>query len=121
MIQAQTVLKIADNSGIKLVKCIKILGNSKCANIGDVIVVSSIKFKDNNSYNLKKGSIYKAIVLKTKKHSSQKNGFFIKFKANTVLVIDNQHNPIGSRILTLLPKKLKKKFPKLVGIAPYLL
>jgi large subunit ribosomal protein L14 len=120
MIQPQTLLKVADNSGAKIVKCIKILGKFKKAKIGNIIVVSVKKNKENSNIKLKKKVILKAVVLRTNCSFKQDNGFFVKFKNNSIAFLDNHQNPIGTRIFGLIPRKLKKKFNKLVTISSYL-
>lgn len=123
MIQSGSNLKVTDNSGILLTKCIKIIGNnkSKKAKIGNLIVVSVKKFKNNynlnNFINLKKKRVILGLILTTKTPLNQKNGFFIKFEKNSIICMDNQNNFIGNRIFGFVPRKLKKKFSKLIGLS----
>jgi large subunit ribosomal protein L14 len=124
MIQPQTILKVADNSGILTVKCIKVLKKEKKAKIGSLIIVSVKKFKVNNVnklINLRKKLVIKALVLTTKKSLNQKNGFFINFSNNSAICLDNQNNFLGNRISGIIPRKLKKKFNKLVGFSFHLI
>lgn len=121
MIQQKTILKITDNSGAKLVKCIKVLkSKNKPAKIGDLIVVS-IKKTQNISKNkhktlkLKKKEVFKAIVITTKFPLRKSNGFFTIFKKNTAVILDKQFNPLATRINSFLPKILKQN--KLVSIS----
>jgi large subunit ribosomal protein L14 len=123
MIQQQTLLKVADNSGAKIVKCIKVLGGfrKKQAKIGDIIVVSVKKLRDNPKKitKLKKKDIFKAVVIRTTHGLSKNNGFFFCFEANFVVLLDKQENPLGTRLNGFLPKKIKKKFNKLVSLSSY--
>lgn len=112
MIQQQTVLKVSDNSGAKYVKCIKVLGGfkRKFAYIGDVIVVSVIKLRNKSKFNskVKKGEVYKALVLKTKKSNLGVSGFNTFFKENSVCLLNKQGKPIATRIFSQVPLALKK-------------
>lgn len=123
MIQKETVLKVTDNSGAKLVKCIKILGgsNKKTAKIGDIILVSTKKLKDNNkkkALKLKKKEIFEALIVQTK-NLKKTNGFFFKVNKNSVVLLDKQKNPIGTRINGFLPKELRYKFIKCVSLCSF--
>lgn len=113
MIQAQTVLLVADNSGAKTAVCIKVLGGYKkrYASVGDYIVVSirSIKNKVKSSYRVKKGDVYKALVIRTKKNFSLKDGSSVSFSNNFVSLVSNSGGPLGTRILGPVLKSLKKK------------
>nr|QYC61920.1 ribosomal protein L14 [Guinardia delicatula] len=112
MIQQQTILRVADNSGAKYVKCIKVLGGfkRKFAFTGDIIVVSVFKLR--NKFRLtskvKKGEVYKAIVLKTKHNYYTKTGFKDFASDNSVCLINKQGKPIATRIFGLIPRSLKK-------------
>jgi large subunit ribosomal protein L14 len=125
MIQQQTLLKVADNSGAKIVKCIKVLGGfrKKQAKIGDIIVVSIKKLRDNPKKitRLKKKDIFKAVVVRTTHGSNKTTGFFVTFEGNFVALLDKQENPLGTRLSGFLPKKLKKKFNKLVSLSSYII
>lgn len=122
MIQQQTILKVSDNSGAKTVRCIKVLGGfkKKYATLGDIIVVSvqKIRNKLKKTSKVKKKEVYKALIIRTKTHLKKKNGFSITFKENSVVLINNQGNPVGSRIIGPLSKTLKqKKFQKFISIS----
>ncbi len=122
MIQQQTKLQVSDNSGAKIVKCIKVLGGykKKYAFLGDFIIVSvkELRNKSKKTAKVKKGEIYKALILKTKTKSINKNGSSIFFKNNSVCLLDKNDKPLGTRILTPLSKQLKnKKFTKFVSIS----
>lgn len=113
MIQQQTILKVADNSGAKTVKCIKVLAgfNRRFAVLGDIIVVSvqKLRNKSRSTSKVQKGEVYKAIVLRTKNKVKKKDGTVISFQSNVVSLINKQGKPIASRILGPVPKLLKKK------------
>ena len=113
MIQQQTILKVADNSGAKIVKCIKILGGFKkrYAKLGDIIVVSvkELRNKSKKTSKIFKGEVFHALVIKTKSNYKKKDSSKFFLKENSVTLINKQGNPISTRILGLIPKKLKKK------------
>lgn len=114
MIQQRTILRVIDNSGAKNVKCIKVLGGfkRKTAQLGDVIVVSvqQLRTKNKQYSKLLKGSVVRAIIVKTNTKQKKKDGSTFKtYNGNFVILINKQGNLIGTRILSALPKKLKKK------------
>lgn len=114
MIQEQTLVKISDNSGAKIAKCIKVLGGfkKKYAKIGDFIIVSikELRNKEKDNTKVKRGEVYKALVLRTKAiYNSKKLGSQIIFNENSVALINKQGNPIGTRILGPVLRALKKK------------
>jgi len=122
MIQQQTILKVSDNSGAKTVKCIKVLGGfkKKYAKLGDTIVVSVQKLRNKlkKTSKVKKKEIYRALIVKTKTCYRKKDGFSLILNENSVALINKQGNPVGTRILGPLPKKLKKKkFQKFISIS----
>jgi large subunit ribosomal protein L14 len=122
MIQMQTTLDVADNSGAKKLMCIKVLGGSKrkYATIGDVIVVS-IKEAIPNS-KVKKGDVAKAVVVRTAKEVARNDGTYIRFDNNSAVLINNQNEPIGTRIFGPVARELRgKKFMKIVSLAPEVL
>lgn len=123
MIQNQTLLKVTDNSGVKTAKCIKVLGKSKIAKIGSIIIVSVKKLKKNSNelIKLSRKSVQKALVLRTNFFLKQSNGFYVKFFNNSIVFLDKQQNLVGTRIFGFIPKNLKKKFNKLVGFSFYLI
>ena len=112
MIQQQTVLNVSDNSGVKQVKCIKVLGGFKrrFAVIGDTIIVtvSKIRKKSKQTTKIKKGEIFKALIIKTKKKSIDKDGAGLGFEENSVILLNNNYSPVSNRILGNIPKILKK-------------
>ena len=103
MIQQQTVLNVSDNSGAKLVKCIKVLGGlkKKIANVGDIIVVSVFKLrnKSKKSSKVKKGEVLKALIIRTKSKKYKSDGSYVWFGNNSVSLLNKQNKPIGSRVL----------------------
>ncbi|MGH7772819.1 MAG: 50S ribosomal protein L14 [Candidatus Binatia bacterium] len=122
MIQMRTVLDVADNSGARKVQCIKVLGGSKrkYASIGDVIVVS-IKEAIPNA-KVKKGDVMKAVVVRTAKEMGRSDGTYIRFDNNSAVLIDNQREPIGTRIFGPVARELRgKKFMKIISLAPEVL
>jgi large subunit ribosomal protein L14 len=122
MIQMQTMLNVADNSGAKKVCCIKVLGGSKrrYASIGDIIVVS-VKEAIPNS-KVKKGEVMKAVVVRTAKEVRRPDGTYLKFDDNSAVLINNQMEPIGTRIFGPVARELRaKKFMKIVSLAPEVL
>jgi len=122
MIQQQTTLKVSDNSGAKTVRCIKVLGGfkKKYAKLGDIVVVSIQKLRNKlkKTSKVKKKEIYKALIIRTKTHSKKNNGFNTVFNENSVVLINSQGNPVGTRIIGPLSKKLKtKNFQKFISIS----
>lgn len=122
MIQQQTILDIADNSGAKRVMCIKVLGGSKrkYASIGDVIVVSIREAIPNAK--VKKGEVAKAVIVRTKREISRTDGSYIKFDGNSAVLINKDMEPIGTRIFGPVARELRaKKFMKIISLAPEVL
>jgi large subunit ribosomal protein L14 len=118
----QTRLVVADNSGAKKIQCIKVLGGSKkrYARIGEIIV-ASVK-EANVGGAAKKGEIVKAVIVRTKKEIRRVDGSYIRFDDNAAVVINNQNEPIGTRIFGPVAKELKeKKFMKIISLAPEVL
>ena len=122
MIQTETVLDVAANSGARRVLCIKVLGGSrrKYASLGDVIVVS-VKEASPNS-KVKKGDVMKAVIVRTAKEVGRADGSYIKFDSNSAVLIDNQREPIGTRIFGPVARELRaKQFMKILSLAPEVL
>ncbi len=122
MIQMQTVLSVADNSGAKRVMCIKVLGGSKrkYASIGDVVVVTVKEAIPNGK--VKKGDILKAVVVRTAKEIGRADGSFIRFDDNSAVLVNQQGEPIGTRIFGPVARELRAKhFMKIVSLAPEVL
>ncbi|KKP37697.1 MAG: 50S ribosomal protein L14 [Candidatus Peregrinibacteria bacterium GW2011_GWA2_33_10] len=122
MIQAQTRLQVADNTGAKSVMCIKVLGGSKrrYASIGDIIVVS---IKDASPQGaVKKKAVEKAVVVRTKKEIRRPDGSYIRFDDNAVVIINKDLQPKGTRVFGPIPRELRdKKFTKIISLAPEVL
>jgi large subunit ribosomal protein L14 len=122
MIQVQSVLDVADNSGARKVFCIKVLGGSKrrYASVGDVIVVSIRDALPNSK--VKKGAVMKAVVVRSKKGLRRPDGSVIRFDSNSAVLIDAQKQPIGTRIFGPVARELRaKKFLKIISLAPEVL
>ena len=122
MIQMQTRLEVADNSGAKKVQCIKVLGGSKrrYASVGDVIVVSVKEALPNSK--VKKGDVKKAVVVRTAKELVRPDGTHIRFDDNAAVLIDAQGQPLGTRIFGPVARELRaKQYMKIVSLAPEVL
>jgi large subunit ribosomal protein L14 len=122
MIQMQTVLNVADNSGAKKVACIKVLGGSKrrYASLGDVIVIAVKEALPNSK--VKKGDVMKAVVVRTVKEVRRSDGSYLKFDDNSAVLISNQMEPIGTRIFGPVARELRaKQFMKIISLAPEVL
>jgi large subunit ribosomal protein L14 len=122
MVQENTRLNVADNSGAKKVMCIRVLGGSgkKYGTIGDVIVVS-VKSAIPNA-PVKKGDVSKAVIVRTKKEIRRKDGTYIRFDENAAVLLDNQGEPRGTRIFGPVARELRdKEFMKIVSLAPEVL
>ena len=122
MIQAETRLSVADNSGAKEVYCIKVLGGSRrrYASIGDIIVVS-VKEAIPNS-KVKKGEVLKAVVVRTKKEIRRPDGSYIRFDDNSAVLINQNREPIGTRIFGPVARELRaQRFMKIISLAPEVL
>jgi large subunit ribosomal protein L14 len=122
MIQTETNLSIADNSGAKRVQCIKVLGGSKrrYAAVGDVIVVSVKEAAPRGK--VKKGDIHRAVVVRTRKEIRRVDGSAIRFDNNAAVLINKQEEPIGTRIFGPVTRELRSKnFMKIISLAPEVL
>ena len=122
MIQAQTKLRVADNSGAKLLSCIKVLGGSKrrYASIGDIIVVSVKEAMPNSK--VKKGDVFRAVIVRTAKSVRREDGSHIRFDDNSAVLINQQREPIGTRIFGPVARELRaKNFMKIISLAPEVL
>ncbi|AEA34323.1 50S ribosomal protein L14 [Hippea maritima] len=122
MIQPYSVLRVADNSGAKKIMCIKVLGGSRrrYARVGDIIV-ASVKESDPNG-KVKKGDVVKAVVVRTKKEFRRPDGTYVKFDENAAVLINNQKEPIGTRIFGPVVRELRaKEFMKIISLAPEVL
>ncbi len=122
MIQPESTLEVADNSGARKVACIRVLGGTrrKYASIGDVIVVS-VKDAMPNA-RVKKGEVRRAVVVRTKKGISRPDGSYIKFDDNAAVLIDQQREPVGTRIFGPVARELRgRRFMKIISLAPEVL
>lgn len=119
MIQMQTNLDVADNSGARKLMCIKVLGGShrRYANIGDIIKVSIKEAIPRG--RVKKGEVYNAVVVRTRKGVRRSDGSSIRFDGNAAVLLNNQHQPIGTRIFGPVTRELRsEKFMKIISLAP---
>ena len=122
MIQMQTNLDVADNSGARRVQCIKVLGGSKrkYASVGDVIVVSVKEAIPRG--RVKKGDVRKAVVVRTSKEVSREDGTAIRFDSKAAVILNNSGEPIGTRIFVPVVRELRaKNFMKIISLAPEVL
>jgi large subunit ribosomal protein L14 len=122
MIQMQTILDVADNSGARRLQCIKVLGGShrRYANIGDIIKVSVKEAIPRGK--VKKGEVYNAVVVRTAKGVRRPDGSLIRFDGNAAVLLNNQHQPIGTRIFGPVTRELRsEKFMKSISLAPEVL
>lgn len=122
MVQMQTYLNVADNSGAKRVQCIKVLGGSKrmTAGIGDIVVVAVKDALPNAA--IKKGDVARAVIVRTKKERRRKDGTYIRFDDNACVVLDAAGNPRGKRIFGPVARELREtNFMKIVSLAPEVL
>ncbi|CAH2030589.1 50S ribosomal protein L14 [Trichlorobacter ammonificans] len=122
MIQMQTILDVADNSGAKKLFCIKVLGGSKrkYAGVGDVVVCSVREALPNSK--VKKGDVVKAVIVRTAKALGRPDGSYIRFDNNSGVVINNAKEPVGTRIFGPVARELRaKKYMKIISLAPEVL
>ncbi len=122
MIQLRSMLEVADNSGAKRVQCVKVLGGShrKYAGLGDVVVVSVKEALPDS--NIKKGSVTKAVVVRTKREARRADGSYIRFDQNAVVLINPQGEPVGTRIFGPVARELRwKEYMKIISLAPEVL
>ncbi len=130
MIQVETMLDVADNSGVKKVQCIKILGGTRrrYATVGDIVVVAvkdsqpSYGIKDSTGKKVHTKAVLRAVIVRTKKAVRRKDGTYIKFDDNAVAILDAKNEPRGSRIFGPVARELRdKNFLKIVSLAPEVL
>ena len=122
MIQMESVLEVADNSGAKRVKCVKVIGGSKrkYATVGDIIVVSVKDATPNGK--VKKGQVARAVIVRTKKELRRKDGSYIRFDNNSAVLINKDNEPVGTRIHVPVARELRaRQFMKIVSLAPEVL
>ncbi|PJZ75955.1 50S ribosomal protein L14 [Leptospira neocaledonica] len=130
MIQQETILQVADNSGVKRVMCIKVLGGSKkrYASVGDEIIVAvkdaqpGYGLKDSTGKKVHNKAVQRAVVVRTKKEIRRPDGSYIRFDDNAVAIIDDKGNPKGTRIFGPVARELRdKKYAKIISLAPEVL
>ena len=122
MVQVETVLDVADNSGARRVRCIRVLGGTRrrYASVGDEIVVSVREAAANSK--VKKGDVVRAVVVRTAKELGRADGSYIRFDTNSAVLIDNQREPVGTRIFGPVARELRaKRFMKIISLAPEVL
>ena len=122
MVQTTTTLDVADNSGAKKIMCIRVLGGTKrkYASLGDIIIVS-IKETIPNA-KVKKGEVARAVIVRTKKEVSRPDGSYIRFDANSAVLVDKDNEPVGTRIFGPVARELRaKRFMKIISLAPEVL
>ena len=122
MIQVESVLEVADNSGAKKIRCIKVLGGSRrrYAGLGDIIVCSITECLPNTK--VKKGELARAVIVRTAQEHRRVDGSYIKFDKNSAVLIDPDREPIGTRIFGPVARELRaKRFMKIVSLAPEVL
>lgn len=115
MVVVRSRLNLADNSGAKQVMCIRVLGSKDVAHVGDIIVVSVKDAIPNGK--VKKASVHKAVVVRTKSRISRNDGSFIEFDDNSAVILDKQSVPVGSRIFGPIPRELRSSFPEIISLA----
>jgi large subunit ribosomal protein L14 len=118
MIQMQTLLDVADNSGAKTARCIKVLGGTRrrYAGLGDIIVVSVQKALAGSA--IRSGAVVKGVVVRTKKASRRADGSYVKFDRNAIVIVDNDGNPKGTRIFGAVARELRdRRYMKIVSLA----
>lgn len=119
MIQASTMLKVADNTGAKKICCFKVLGGTRrrYARIGD-IVIASVK-ESTPDATVKKGTVVRAVIVRTRKEMRREDGSYVRFDDNAAVIINAQNEPIGTRIFGAMGRELRrKKFMKIISLAP---
>jgi len=122
MIQMQSIIEVADNSGAKKIQCIKVLGGSKrkYARIGDLIVASVKEAAPDG--NVKKKAVVRAVIVRTRKEQRRKDGSYIKFDQNAAVILSDQNEPVGTRIFGPVARELREKaFMRIISLAPEVL
>lgn len=122
MIQVETILDVADNSGARKVRCIRVLGGTRrrYASVGDEIIVSIREAIPNAK--VKKGEVMRAVIVRTAKEIGRPDGSYIRFDNNSAVLLDNQRDPVGTRIFGPVARELRaKRFMKIISLAPEVL
>lgn len=118
MIQMQTVLDVADNSGAKVARCIKVLGGTgrRCAGLGDTVVLSVIKTVPGGA--IKKGTVVRGVIVRCRKATRRSDGSYVKFDRNAVVILDGEGNPRGTRIFGAVARELRdRRFMRIISLA----
>ena len=121
MVQERTILKVADNSGAKVVRCFRVLGGSRkrYARVGDVIVASVQTAEPRNKLGIKKKDVIRAVVVRSRAPMRRPDGSYVRFDENAVILVDAKRQPRGTRVFGPIPKELKEKgYDKIVSLAP---
>ncbi len=121
MVQERTVLKVADNSGAKIIRCFRILGGSRkrYARVGDIIVASVQTAEPRNKLGIKKKEVVRAVIVRSKAALRRPDGSYIRFDENAAILIDAKRQPRATRVFGPIPKELKEKgYDKIVSLAP---
>jgi len=118
VIQTETILTVADNSGARKVMCIKVLGGSRrrYASVGDVIIASVKEATPRGT--VKKGEVVRAVIVRVAKEFGRPDGSYIKFDTNAAVIIDNQNQPRGTRIFGPVARELRRTYTKIISLAP---
>jgi large subunit ribosomal protein L14 len=122
MVQVETILDVADNSGARQVRCVRVLGGTRrrYATVGDEIVVSVREAIPNAK--VKKGDVMRAVIVRTAKEIGRPDGSYIRFDTNSAVLLDNQREPVGTRIFGPVARELRaKRFMKIISLAPEVL
>lgn len=122
MIQVETILDVADNSGARKVRCVRVLGGTRrrYASVGDEIIVSIREAIPNAK--VKKGEVMRAVIVRTAKEIGRPDGSYIRFDNNSAVLLDNQRDPVGTRIFGPVARELRaKRFMKIISLAPEVL
>jgi large subunit ribosomal protein L14 len=122
MVQVETILDVADNSGARQVRCVRVLGGTRrrYASVGDEIVVSIREAIPNAK--VKKGDVMRAVIVRTAKEIGRPDGSYIRFDTNSAVLLDNQREPVGTRIFGPVARELRaKRFMKIISLAPEVL
>lgn len=120
MIQQETELEVADNSGARVVKCIKVLGGTRrrYAGVGDIIICSVRKVDPNTKGQVKKGEVVKCLVVRTTYYIARDDGGYLRFERNSCVLMDDKGNPRGTRIFGPIPREIKDKgYAKVASMA----
>lgn len=121
MVQERSILKVADNSGAKIVRCFRVLGGSRkrYARVGDIIVASVQTAEPRNKLGIKKKEVVRAVVVRSKAPMRRPDGSYVRFDENAVILIDAKKLPRATRVFGPIPKELKEKgYDKIVSLAP---